>query len=68
MTDPWGRNRRMLSEQCEGRCGMRHAAIYSFDLPSGVRLWLCPSCWIGVRRAHPGSVEVFWDEVREVSP
>ena len=63
----WDTRRRMLSEQCEG-CGGRREAIYALDLPIGVRLWLCPSCWVDSRRKHPGAAEVLWGQPERTAP
>lgn len=44
ITDPWESTPRLLSEQCEGH-GAFMLEVYALDLPNGVRLWLCKSCW-----------------------
>lgn len=44
--DPRDRLPRMLREPCEGPHGGVSEAVYALDLPNGVRLWLCWSCWV----------------------
>lgn len=50
-SDPWEDTPRLLQELCEGHPGVM-AEVYALDLPNGVRLWLCKSCWIRVRQQH----------------
>jgi len=35
----------MLQELCDGHPGFS-VEVYALDLPNGVRLWMCKSCWV----------------------
>jgi hypothetical protein len=49
----WDSLPRMLWELCDG-CPKYMVEIYALDLPNGVRLWLCKSCWGDAWRAAGG--------------
>lgn len=45
LDDPWEATPRMLQELCDGHPGYS-VEVYALDLPNGVRLWMCKSCWM----------------------
>ena len=51
-SDRWESTPRMLREPCEGRHGGESEEIFALDLPNGVRLWLCESCWVRIWRQY----------------
>ena len=52
--DRWEYLPRMLREPCEGPHGGVSEEVFALDLPNGVVLWLCKSCWIDRWRRQGG--------------